>query len=438
MSHGLSPVSIKDVPSIVEAAPYDLPTFWKVMCGIFILFGAIVFFGALSHPEGSKHAWVAFHVNFLFWFILSAASTGFSSALQICNAQWARPIRRLFESSATFFLISPIFLVIMYLGGAYNELFVWSHEAVPGKENWLTPNYVYLRDIVAMLILIFVSRRVVYFSIRRDIGAIRSGLTGVDSAKLSRWSAKCYDRYVTNWGSDAKAEIKKTSDAMGMLSPVVVILYAYLTTLVTFDQLMSVDPHWYSTMFGGFIFMSGVYVAMAWCSMLVGLSRGISSVFVAKIERRTLHDLGKLLFGFGIFWAYLFWSQYLPIWYGNMPEETEFLIIRLREQPWHDLAWMVLGCCFIIPFMLGLSRDVKQHPPLLFCTGMIVACGIWLQHYLLFAASLYPHEIPFDITEVGVTMGFLGIYLLCANFFLSKAPLIPFGDFYQTSSEPAH
>src|SRR5262249_36924478 len=158
--------------------------------------------------------------------------------------------------------------------------------------------------------------------------------------------------------------------------------------------------------------MGAVYLAMAWNSMWVGLVRSSHPLFTLKVERRTLHDLGKLLFGFGIFWTYLFWSHYLPIWYGNMPEETQYIILRLREQPWHDVAWMVLAMCFIIPFLLGLSRDVKQTPPLLFCTGMIVACGLWLEHYLLFTPSLYPHEIPFNVTDIAVTLGFFGAFLL--------------------------
>jgi len=430
MSHGLSSVSLKDVPAIVEAEPFRLPVFWKAMAAICIVFGVVIFGLEAFGGGDAQHAWLAFHLNTIFWFTLAAATTCFSAALHICNAQWSRPIRRLFESSSTFFLFSPLFLLFVYLCGGYQHLFIWVHETVPGKGNWLTPNYVYIRDFIAMCLLVIAGRKVVYYSIRKDIGAIRGGLTGLGKEKTERWADKKYDCYVSSWGADAKKEIQAADDSMGVLSPIVVWVYALAMSLVAFDQLMSVDPHWYSTMFGGFIFMGAVYAAMAWVSMWVGVVRANHSLFSAKVERRTLHDLGKLLFGFGIFWTYLFWSQYLPIWYGNMPEETKFIILRLREEPWHSLAWIVLGCCFIIPFLLGLSRDVKQTPVLLFCTGMIVACGLWLEFYLLFTPSLFPHSIPFDVTEVAVTLGFFGTFLLCSVSFLEKAPLMPFGDLY--------
>jgi hypothetical protein len=437
MSHGVSPVTIKDVPAIVTAEPYKLPPFWKTLALIFIAIGVVAFAWGIMTPEKAKHAWIVFQVNFTFWFLLAAASTCFSAVLQICNAQWARPLYRLFESGANFFLWSPVILLVLFVLRGYNEIFIWAHETFPGKEVWLQPWYLYMRDILSMLFLIYFGRRVVYHSIRRDIGAIRSGLTKVEGSAASRWSEKKYDCYVTNWGSDSRAEIQRSTDCMIRLSPAVIIIYSIVVSLVAYDQMMSIDPEWYSTLFGGFIFMGGAYIATAWCGMLVAVSRAVHPLFVSKVERRTLHDLGKLIFGFGIFWAYLMWSHYLPIWYANMPEETHYVLVRLREQPWHSVAWIVLGMCFILPFLLGLSRDVKQTPPLLFCTGMIVICGIWLEHYLLLVPSLYPHTIPFGLVEVAVTLGFLGAYVLSTASFLAKAPLIPFGDLY-LKTDPSH
>lgn len=430
MSHGASPVTLKDVQSIVTAEPFRLPTVWRGVAVAFIAIGMGVFTWDIMSSDSPAQAWLAIHINFLFWFGLAAAATCFSAVFQICNAQWARPIRRLFESASTFFFYCPVLLLILYVFKSYEHLFVWAHEPIAGKEKWLVPSFVYVRDVLALIVLVVLGRRVVHYSLRQDLGAIRSGLTGVPKDQLSRWSSKDYDRYLGDWTGDGKDEVEKTSRALTNLSPWVIAAYALVMSLIAFDLVMSIDPHWYSTMFGGFIFISAAYLALAWTSMLVGFARVSHPLFVRKIERRTLHDLGKLLFGFGIFWTYLMWSQYLPIWYGNMPEETNFLIPRLREQPWHDIAWLVLGCCFIIPFMLGLSRDVKQVPPLLFCTGAIVACGLWMMYYLLITPTLFPHSIPFGVTEVAVTLAFFGAFLLSSAAFLEKAPLMPFGDLY--------
>ncbi len=375
------------------------------------------------------HTWTSLQVNFLFWLCLAAASTCFSAALHICNAQWSRPIRRLFESGSNFFLITPVFLIILYLG--HHHMFIWAREPIPGKGSWLTSEFVYIRDILALVLLIYLARRVVFFGLRRDFLAIRGGLSGLPKDDVARWNDKHYDRYVAGAKGDALSEIQLTTDRMGRLSPVVIFFYALVISLIAWDQEMSVDPHWYSTMFGGFVFMGAVYLAMAWCSMTVGVARILHPLFRAKVTRATLHDLGKLLFGFGIFWAYLFWSHYLPIWYGNIPEETGWIVLRLRKEPWHSLAWFVLGSCFIVPFLLGLSRDVKQVPQLLFCTGVIVAIGLWTQHYLLFAPTIFPDHIPIGIIDIAITLGYMGIYILCAGSFLERVPLMPFGDLYQ-------
>jgi hypothetical protein len=317
-------------------------------------------------------------------------------------------------------------LLVLYFGKG--ELFEWAHIEIKGKGQWLNPHFVYARDIIGIVLLALLAKRVVYHSVRRDIGAIRGGLAGGDRDKRSRWLDKSYDSYMVGWEGETVGEIRKTTDKMGRLSPVVVIVYSLVMTMVAFDQLMSVDPHWFSTLFGVLVFMSAVYVAVAWVSMASGMAREVHPLFRSKVARSTLHDLGKLLFGFGIFWAYMFWSHYLPIWYGNLPEETAWVIVRLRLEPWHRLAWMTLGACFIVPFLIGLSRDVKQMPSLLAGTGAIVAFGIWLQMYLLFVPTLSPMYIPLGIRDILITLGFMGVFLLSCASFLGKVPLIPFGD----------
>ncbi len=429
MSHALSPVTKKDAAAIVEAEPFKLPATGRIFLYALVLLGVGAFVWGVTCSDAAvvRNTWSTFQVNFLYWFMVAAASTGFAAVFHICNAEWARPIKRLFESSNTFFFYMTIPLIVLYLFGS-GHLFVWTHEHIPGKGPWLTTNFVYIRDILGVLLLAFVSRKVVYYSLRRDIGAIRSGLTGASQDAVARWSDKAYDKYVVGWGNDADAEIKAATGLMGRFSPAVVIIYALVMTFIAFDQLMSVDPHWYSTLYGALYFMAAVYVGIAWVCVGIYFARNLHPLFRAKVQRRTLHDIGKLLFGFGIFWAYMFWSHYLPIWYGNIPEETGFIILRLREEPWHTLAWCVLGMCFIVPFLLGLSRDVKQVPFLLMLTALLPIGGVWLQQYLLFVPSLSPDVIPLNYMDIIITLGFAGAFLLSSAKYLSQVPLMPFGD----------
>ncbi len=428
MADGLSPVSKADIPAIVEAKPFSLGLIERAVLMALIIVGILGFATELASGS-SRHAWMSLHVNFLYWFALAAAASGFSAVFHICNAQWARPIIRIFQSATPFMSWSPVLLIVLYFG--HSQLFIWAHEPIPGKGVWLTSNFLFARDFLAICLLGALIRKVQFLTLRRDIGAVRFGMTGLPDSKVSRWTDKRYNKFVAGWGQNAYDELETVHEKLSRLSPIVVVTYALVMSLIAFDQIMSVDPYWYSTLFGGFYFMTAVYLCMAWVSIMVGFARKHHPLFLVKIERRTLHDLGKLLFGFGIFWAYLFWSHYLTIWYGNMPEETTYIILRLRKEPWHSVAWMVLGCSFIIPFLLGLSRDVKQVPALLLATGTIAAIGMWILMYLLFAPTLYPDTLPFSITDVLVGLGYMGAFLLSAALYLEKYPVIPFGDLYR-------
>jgi hypothetical protein len=428
MSHGAEKLSDEDVKKIVEAEAFKLSAGVKLLFSICVLIGLLFFVqGYISGDAGRKHAWMALHLNFLYFFGISAALSGFAAVFHICNAQWARPLRRVFESGSIFFTYAPLFLIALYFSA--NDLFLWSREPIAGKEHWLTQNFVYFRDFLACLLLVFTITRVVKGSRALDIIALKSGLVkGIDEKnnRFSDVSCGCCEA----GACDGPKGLQKVYDKMGTLSPLCVMAYAFVMSLLAFDLIMSVDPHWYSTMFGGFYFMSCVYGAMAFVSIGLYFVRRYSPLMQMAVKRKTLHDLGKLLFGFGIFWAYLFWSHYLPIWYGNMPEETAFIILRLRVAPWRDLAWLVLGMCFIIPFMMGLSRDLKQVPVLLACTGIISSIGLWLMMYLLFAPTIYPDHIPVGMLDVAVGIGFVGLFALSAARYLERNPLIPFGDLY--------
>lgn len=428
MSHGQETYTKEDIKKIIESDQFKIPNATRLLFVILIVLGVVSFItDVTSSPEGQKHAWMSLHVNFLYWFGMSAASCGFAAAFHICNAQWVRPIKRVFESALPFFMLSPLLLIVMYFGA--EDIYSWAQHPIEGKSTWLSSCFLYTRDIIAAYLLVWIISRVIKGSLTMDFTALNRGLVSLDKShpNYARWVEKKCVSCIEEKGEPASA-IKAVYDKMGFYSPISVMIYALAMSLLAFDLLMSVDPHWYSTMFGGFYFMSCVYCAVAFAAIAMSIVLSQSSLFREAVKKKTLHDLGKLLFGFGIFWAYLFWSHYLPIWYGNMPEETGYIIVRLREYPWRNIAWMVLGMCFIVPFILGISRDLKQVPILLSLTGVIVAMGLWIQYYLLFAPTLYPSYVSLNMHDVGLGLGFLGVYGLLATRYLSSVPLIPFGD----------
>ena len=135
-------------------------------------------------------------------------------------------------------------------------------------------------------------------------------------------------------------------------------------------------------------------------------------------------DLGKLNFGFCMLWGYMFWSQFLTQWYGNLPEETQWLILRTREFPWKGLAWIAFPMAFIIPFISLLSRDLKKNRVTYAVVCVVLMTGVWLDRYLIIMPELSPNSIPLGLKEIGIFLGFLGAYLLCIRNFLSKHPCV--------------
>ena len=144
---------------------------------------------------------------------------------------------------------------------------------------------------------------------------------------------------------------------------------------------------------------------------------------------RHFHDLGKLLLAFCLFTGYLFYAQFLTIWYGNVPEETRYVILRVKLTPWEPLAWVVLFMIFLLPFFILLGRRVKLNRRAMMLLSLMVIVGMWLERFVLVVPSLWKGGgIPLGLTEVLVTAGYLGIVGSCVTGFLKRVPILPISD----------
>src|SRR5437879_4146807 len=154
----------------------------------------------------------------------------------------------------------------------------------------------------------------------------------------------------------------------------------------------------------------------SWLRRVIGLAQLVS--------RKQLHDLGKLCFGFTVFWAYLMWSQFLVIWYGNLPEETYFIFYRLIG-PWRPVGIAVFLLVFLIPFVGLLGAKPKKYPPTFLAFALVSLAGIWLERYLEIVPSINGGPGPaIGIPELGVTVLFGGLFLLAMGWFATRYPMI--------------
>jgi hypothetical protein len=136
------------------------------------------------------------------------------------------------------------------------------------------------------------------------------------------------------------------------------------------------------------------------------------------------HDIGKLYFGFCLLWADFFYVQLTVIWYGNIPEETHYVIARTVLAPWNTLAWTVFAVCFGVPFVVLLNRRVKSRPVAMICICALVIVGMWLEHLLLLGPAL-SHDVtglPLTVSDGLISIGFLGLMVLAVGYFLHLFP----------------
>jgi hypothetical protein len=147
--------------------------------------------------------------------------------------------------------------------------------------------------------------------------------------------------------------------------------------------------------------------------------------------------LGKLLLGFNLTYLSMVWGQYIVIWYGNLPEETHFIILRVWEKPWAVLSWSVLLLSVLIPFLVFLSRRAKQIPWVVLSIGILISTGLWIERYVLIVPSLWSGtHAPFGWIEVGITAGFLGAAGLSYLSFLQNFPVLPYSKVLLPSATP--
>ena len=384
-----------------SAAPARISRGWMILFAALALAGAAAFLLGIGGPHPLR-AWQAYLVNYVFWTGLSFGAVLFVAVLNLTNARWGRSLKRLAEGLGVFLPASFLLFWVLYFGR--EEIFPWIKEPIPEKAAWLNAGFLFTRNGAGLFLLTLLSMALISCSVKAD------------------------REFLSRQGGGEAPEEGKRWRAQRVLSPIFGILYAFILSLLAFDLIMSLDPHWYSTLFGAYYFMSSFYAALAALVLLSHLLRG-SPGLQESIHPHHLHDLGKLLFAFCLFTGYLFYVQFLVIWYGNLPEETKYIILRVRFTPWEPLGWTVLGMILVFPFPVLLRRKWKMNPAVMIPVSLVVLGGMWLERFIQVAPSLWKEKsLPLGLPEILITTGFFGVMALCLAVFLTRVPLLPVSD----------
>ena len=363
---------------------------------VFMVFIALAVVGAgafviNARGENAEEVWQLFLVNFLFWTGVAQGGLVFSCILRITNARWGRGLLRISEGFASFTVVSLVLLLVLFLGKEFILPYASHHYHSP-KDIWLNINFVMARNVVGFAILLVLNYFYLKTSIEQDLK-----------------------------GKENIVRLKK-------LAPAVILVYAIVFSLFAWDFMMSLDHHWFSTLFGPYYFMGSLIAAIGATIILsVPIKRHLG--LDSYLSLNHYWDMGKILQGFSLFWVYLMFSQLLTIWYANMPEETGFVIKRVVDEPFRSFAWAVLTCCFIFPFVSLLPRSHKIITPIAVFIATVSFSGLWMDKFLLVIPSL-TDELVFGINHFLITLGFLAGFVATFLLFINRFPVIPFGDPY--------
>jgi hypothetical protein len=270
-------------------------------------------------------------------------------------------------------------------------------EVLTKKLAYLNPSFFKLRAVIYLLIWLWLADRLFRYS------------TAQDKTGDPQWTVK-----------------------LQRFAPVATILFAFSLTFAGFDWVMSLEPTWYSTMFGVRIFAASTVLGLA-LNILVGL--GLRRAGVVKLHEMSVehfHDLGKLMFAFLIFWAYISFSEFMLIWYAAIPEETVYYHHRWDFPWWQAISVMLVVVKFIIPFFLVMSRNAKRGLGLLglgagwIATLHLVEMYYWVMPY--YGGSELPFSVTGLMTDVGCLFGCVGIYLAVVFRRMLNHPVIPARD----------
>lgn len=362
----------------------------------------VVGLGAACALAGSTAGgWVRFYpsylVSFVFFLSLALGALFFVLLQHVTRAGWSVAVRRLAEGVAPNVFLPMAFLAAPVVFGL-RSLYPWTDAAAVAADHLLMAKEPWLN------VPFFLGRTVFYF--------------GVWTA-LALW----FHRKSTEQDTSGDPRLTKT---METASTAALVLFAFTVTFFAFDYLMSLTPHWYSTIFGVYFFAGCVLSFFALMTVLAFVVQRAGAL------RRTIttehyHDLGKLVFAFTVFWAYIAFSQYMLMWYANLPEETIWYAAR-QAGSWMWWSLILLFGHFLVPFLALMSRGAKRRKPLL-----VLGCGWmllmqWADVYWLVMPGKSPGTIPLSFMDVAIFLGIGGLFFAAAVRRLRLHPLVALKD----------
>ena len=362
---------------------------------------------ALGFINDAHRAWPSLLINNYYFLAISAFAIFFVALQYVSEAAWAIPFKRVAEGISSYFIVGGIFILLIIIAGAmhWNHIWHWMETGImdpeaenydyiiAGKQAYLNAPFFFIRAAVYIFGWWYASKRLIALSRKEDTEG------GLSSHKRS----------IT-------------------ISAIFIGFFGYTSSMMAWDWIMSIDTHWFSTLFGWFVFSSmGVTGFTTIAILAIYLKK---KGYLEYVNENHIHDLGKWIFSFSVLWTYMWFSQFMLIWYSNIPEEVTYYLARWDN--YNFLFWVTSVINFIFPLLILMSRDGKRNFNYIVTVGVIVLIGHWFNVFLLIAPGTLGEHWHIGYIEIGMFLGFLGLFLFVVHNALTKAPLFvknhPYAD----------
>ena len=364
-----------------------------------------------AHAEHQKHLehvlhqlqnkpWAAFYVACIFFMLISLGVLAFYAVQVVSQAGWSPVLFRVMQGLTAYLPVGSVIFFLLLLMSAlhFNHLFVWMGEGVTDPNS---ANYDKL-----------VANKSGYLNI--PFWLIRAAIF------LAGWN---FYRYISRKNCLAQddandnAYYKKNFKA----SAAFLVFFIVTESIMSWDWIMSFDPHWFSTLFGWYVFASFFVSGITAICMLTLYLKSLG--YLEYVNTSHIHDLAKFMFGISVFWTYLWFSQFMLIWYANIPEEVTYFVTRINDYPL--LFWGAVVMNFVFPILILINTDFKRISWILVMAGIVILLGHYIDFFNMVMPATVGDQWFIGAAEIGSVMFFLGLFLLVTFTSLAKAPLLP-------------
>ena len=338
--------------------------------------------------------WAALYVAALFFLLISLGVLAFYAINRAAQAGWAPILFRVMEGITGYLPVGAlIFFILLVCSGLHlNHLFIWmdpqvvAHDTIiQGKTGYLNVPMFLVRAAVYLLGWIAYRQITRKLSLQQDVATDNRPFI-----KAFKWSA-------------------------GFL-----VFFLVSESMMSWDWIMSVDPHWFSTLFGWYVFGSFITCAIATIILVTVTLKGQG--YLEHVNDSHLHDLAKYLFGFSIFWTYLWFSQYLLYWYSNIPEEVTYFVTRLQN--FEPIVLGMLAINFLLPLLILVDSDIKRKPWVVGTMAVVILIGHYMDFFNMIMPATVGREWSIGVAEIGSLLFFFGLFTYVTFYTLTKAPLV--------------